>query len=301
MTCVAIIPAYLAEGTLTATLSSLRLGNGAFVQRVVVVTGQADPTAQVVRQWMRHDSRVELVTSRGRLGAGAARNGGREHVRRTTPSTENPLLLFVDADVRLEAGGAEALARESEYGGRGVVTARILGEGDWVARCRHILEFKEAASSRAAPSFWLPPSTVMLCPGEVFDRIGGFSEFWPGEDLVFSQTLRDYGVRVWRSDDVLAVHQHPPGVVAMLLHQWRLGTTAATARRRCSLPGSVFARRPLLAPLLFPARALRIAIWQAREGGQAWFRSLILSPLLLMGLLVWTAGFTRESSARDAK
>jgi len=296
VSCVAVIPARRAEGSIRSTLDSLLGGNEGFVERVIVVTAAADPTAAVVSEVAAGDPRVQLLAAAADRSAGAARNDGRA-------ACSPDLLLFLDADCRLEAGGAARLARELDARGAAALTARIAGEGGLVARVRHILEFKEAASRRTPPSRWLPPTTAMLCRAGAFDRVGGFPDLWPGEDLVFTQALRDAGELVLRSDDVVAVHRHPPGVGEMLAHQRRLGFTAAVARRLRPMPGSAFARGPWRAALLLPARALRIAAWQLREGPVAAAWTLALSPLLLAGLFAWTAGFVaaaRRSPERDA-
>lgn len=218
---------------------------------------------------------------------------GRENVSRPDADgrSADEVLLFVDADCSLEAGGAERLARELRLAGGAAIAARVLCGGGWIARSRHLLEFKEAASERVPPEAWLPPSTTLLCRGDAFDRVGGFVDLWPGEDLVFSQTLRDLGELVCRSEQVVTHHAHPKGLGTMLVHQWRLGRTAARARGMRSMPGSFFARSRPLAALLFPARSVRLLIWQAREGWRGMAEFLLLLPLLLGGLMVWTAGF----------
>lgn len=299
MPCAAIIPAHRAERTIGAALESLRLGNAAAVDRVVVVTSCGDPTAGVVRRWQRLDPRVELVTAPRRLTAGAARNAGREALRRSRHDDLAPppdCLLFVDADCRLEAGGAWRLEAEMARRGAAAVSARVLGGRRIVDRVRHILEFKEAASRRPPPPHWLPPSTTMLCRADAFDEAGGFPDLWPGEDLVFSHSVRDAGGLAVRSDEVSCFHDHPAGLRTMGRHQFRLGFTAAVARRCVRMPGSGLARRPWRAALLLPGRSLRILAWQAGEGAAAMAWTLALSPLLFAGLLAWTTGFVASAA-----
>jgi hypothetical protein len=289
--CVAVIPARRAEATIARTLEALRLGNSPFVSRVLVVTSAEDPTADVVRSWSRVDGAVSLVALASPATAGAARNAGR------AAAPEARLLLFVDADCALEAGGAEALRREMDARGAAAVSARVACEGGAVARCRHVLEFKEAASRREPPAGWLPPSTTMLCRAAAFDRSGGFPDLWPGEDLVFSQALRDGGGLVVLSREAATLHRHPAGLAGMLRHQVRLGRTAAIARRTRAMKGSALAASPWRATLLLPGRALRIGAWQAGEGARALAWTLVASPLLLTGLVAWTAGFVSGTGA----
>jgi hypothetical protein len=302
--CVAVIPARRAERTIGRTLESLRLGNPAFVSHVLVVTSRCDPTAGVVCAWSRRDARVELVLAETPLTAGAARNLGRRRAQALAgalPSHSEPPLLFIDADCALERGGAAALARDLAGHATAAVGARILGEGGVVARVRHMLEFKEAASLREAPREWLPPSTTMLCRAQAFDRAGGFPDLWPGEDLVFAKRLREQGEGVVRSAGVRSRHLHPAGIGEMLRHQHRLGRTASIARRMAPMHGDAFAKSRALAVLLLPGRALRLARWQVGEGVRAAFAALVLSPLLLAGLVAWTAGFVSASGRQVSR
>ncbi len=310
-TCIAVIPARRAERTIGRTLSSLRLGDDRFVTRVLVVTSGDDPTAEVVRAWSARDPRVELVAAAAPMTAGAARNLGRAQAGMSPPGVsrldprhrfpdaarlaEDALLLFVDADCALEPGGAARLASELEERSADAIGARIACEGGLVARVRHILEFKEAASRREPPAEWLPPSTTLLCTAGAFDRAGGFPDLWPGEDLVFAKRLRDLGATVVRSSRVRSVHLHPRGVFEMLRHQHRLGRTAALARRMASMHGTAFARSRALALLLLPGRFFRVARWQLAEGTGPALDALALSPLLVAGLVAWTAGFVSAS------
>lgn len=313
MSCIAVIPARRAENTISATLESLRIGNDGFVDYVVVVTSADDPTADVVRAWSRRDVRVCLVAADLPMSAGAARNAGRDCLRdvallpvddrhdgRYRPSHEQRI-LFIDADCRLEAGGAERLAIELSRSGAAAVSARVIGHAGLVARVRHILEFKEAASMRIPPTAWLPPSTTMLCRADAFDDIGGFPDLWPGEDLVFAQALRDRGERVSLSTNVTTEHRHPEGVAEMLRHQYRLGRTAAIARGNGSIRGAFFTRHRWAAALLLPGRIVRIVAWQAKEGAPALLWTTLLSPLLLAGLAVWTVGFVVGAKAPGSK
>lgn len=289
MSCIAVVPAHRAEHTLEATLEALLEGNREFVERVVVVTSVADPTAKFAGRW----ARVEVVAAPVPLSAGAARNLGR-----CRAGQDADLLLFVDADCVLERGGAAALASELERRAVAAVSARVRSRGGGVvAWLRHALEFKEAEGRLPAPAAWLPPSTTMLCRAAAFDRAGGFPDLWPGEDLVLAHRLRSLGEQIVLSDAVETHHLHPDGFIEMLAHQRRLGRTAAVARSLTGMPGVAFVRRPWLVPLLLPARLARALSWFARSSALELLTLLALLPLYTLGLTAWTIGFAGGARA----
>lgn len=290
MSCIAVVPARRAECTLAATLQSLIDGNDDFIERVIVVTSVADPSAALARRW----SRVEVVAAPQPLSAGAARNLGRRHA-----GVDADLLLFVDADCVLEDGGARALASELDHRAAAAVCARVRRRGRGaVSWLRHALEFKEAEGRLAAPAAWLPPSTTLLCRAAAFDRVDGFPDLWPGEDLVFAHRLRSLGAAVVLSERVETRHLHPDGFVEMLAHQRRLGRTAAVARSLTGMQGSLLLRHRWLIPALLPARLLRALAWFARTSVREWLTLLALLPLYVVGLGAWTLGFSE--GARDS-
>jgi len=290
VSCIAVVPAHHAERTLDATLEALLEGNRDFVERVIVVTSAADPTAALARP----RAGVEVVAAPQALSAGAARNLGRS---RAGQGAE--LLLFVDADCVLESGGARALAAELERRAAAAVAARVRRRGGGVvAWLRHALEFKEAEGRVAAPAKWLPPSTTMLCRASAFDRAGGFPDLWPGEDLVFAHRLRTLGENVVLSDAVETWHRHPDGFAEMLAHQRRLGRTAALARALTGMHGAAFVRHRWLVALLLPARLLRALLWFARSSLRELLVLIAVLPLYAIGLGAWTVGFA--DGAREA-
>jgi len=286
--CTAIVPAYLAEATLGATLDGLLHDNADAVERVIVVTSPGDESASLAAA--RAD--VDVIASSTRLSAGAARNLG----RRCAADAE--LLLFVDADCRAEPG-AVARMIDSLAGRRLAAVGAVIacGGGGAIAWLRHLLEFKEAASEEAGPWPWMLPTAALLCRADVFDALGGFPDMWPGEDLVFCHRMFAAGHPVAKVVAAKFHHRHPRGLRRMLRHEYLLGATSARARKLTGMHGSAFVRRPWLAPALLAGRAGRAALWLARHRRSELPLLALLSPLYVIALAAWTAGFTREARA----
>jgi len=284
--CVAVIPAHGAERTIENTILALRADADTAPERIVVVASPADGTAAMAERLGAEAIRTSL-----RLSAGAARNRGRH------AAPEADLLLFVDADCALAPGALRALRSAVLERGLDVAGASVVPEpATGVAWVRHLLEFKDAEPGCAPPWPAMVPSATILCRAAAFDAVGGFPDMWPGEDLIFCARLLRSGFRVRRVDDAVTVHHHPPGVVAMLRHQFVLGRTSARARRSEAMDDSRYATSVAVVPLLFAGRALRALRWLARYHRRDLPRFVALSPLYLVGLAVWCAGFGRGAA-----
>lgn len=286
--CTAVVPAYRSAQTLARTLQSLVFDNCDGVDRVVVVCSPASDQQQI--RIAERFPRVTVVSVTDRLGAGAARNLGACH------ADKPEFLLFVDADCAVPAGGARDLMAEASKTALVCNGASIMPT-NWrpVSAVRHLLEFKDSEPGVSDVPGGIVPSATMLCEREAFERVGGFPDLWPGEDLVLCRRLQLRGLGVGRSRQVVSRHLHPRGIGELLRHQLRLGRSSASARLLVELPGSRLLRRPWLAPALFFGRWARAWVWILRHR-PAWVPIFILlSPLYLSGLAAWTIGFTAEA------
>lgn len=276
----AIVPAYLAGVTLADTLVSLTRDNVDSIDGVVVVVSPGDDSAQVAARF----GGVDVIAADRRLSAGEARNLGRSQVG------DVAWLLFVDADVTLPRGAVAAMREFAEAQGFDAVGPRILSRrSSAVAWLRHLLEFKDADRGRACAG--LLPSAALLCRAKAFDAVGGFADMWPGEDLVLCHQLEREGLQLGRLQSVTAWHRHPPGISAMLVHQYRLGATARAARLLTGMRGASFARHRVLVPLLTMGRGARAVVWLLRYRPREILIFIVLLPLYLAGLGAWSLGF----------
>lgn len=61
------------------------------------------------------------------------------------------------------------------------------------------------------------PSVNLLVKKKAFFDIGGFgSEYWPGEDSIFCQELKDNGYRLWHQNNLIIFHHRRPTLKAHL-------------------------------------------------------------------------------------
>jgi len=104
-----LIPARNEESNLRATLAAVLANHGCDFEVVVLDDHSTDGTAEIVREFARRDTRVRLETGPP-LPAGWC---GKQHACHILAQlARHPLLVFIDADVRL---GPAALARLAAF------------------------------------------------------------------------------------------------------------------------------------------------------------------------------------------
>ncbi len=283
-----MVPAYRAGDTIGRTLHALRMSRGIALDEVVVVCTRGDDSARVAVGF----ERVRVIEAPTRLSAGAARNLG------ACSLPDADVLMFVDADCAPRGDCLSDLLAELLDGRADLCAAMVSNAGPGlVAWLRHALEFKEADVGRPHGQADFVPSATMACRRDLFESVGGFPDMWPGEDLVFCHRVRTRGARVAFCERAVTEHVHPRGWRRMFRHQFDLGFTSAKARLVTGMRGAVFARFPIIAPLLVFGRAWRAMDWFFRYRRRDLPALVAAMPLYVLALGVWSAGFVSGSIA----
>ncbi len=166
-----IIAAYNEEEIIAGLLQNLR---GLHADEILVVDGGSD------------DRTVEVATPYARVVV--ARRGRAAQMNAGADAASGDVLLFLHADVRLQAGALDAIRRhmsDSRCVG-GNFSVRYDGE-DWVARM-----FSAVNRWRSRCGAFYGDSGI-FCRRDVFHRLGGYQP-WPIlEDYEFARRLRKLG------------------------------------------------------------------------------------------------------------
>ena len=166
-----VVPAHNEERVIGHALGAIRRQGAAVHEVIVVCNGCHDRTAARAR---RAGAQV-LVTER--RGVSLARNLG---ARRAA----GDLLLFVDADVRLAPGLAQAIGGAARGRRRLVGTVRVVPD-----RRRYRLHY--AAAAVLIRVLRLSSNGLIFCSAALFERAGGFPEgVQVGEDNLFMRRAR---------------------------------------------------------------------------------------------------------------
>jgi len=276
-----IIPAYRAEATLPAVLAALRPQIGADSEVLVVESSGLDRAAELERSspWLR------VIGLPQRALPGVARNAGAREAR-------GSVLAFLDADA---VPGGAWLTRLRPYLENGsVAVAGAVRNGtprSLVGTASYLLEFSEWTPRRLGQPRH-GATCNLLVDRSAFEAAGGFCEdLWPGEDTVLTVPWGN-AKRLRFARDAPVWHLNRTGLRELVRHQHRLGRSFATVCDRVDFPHRSFS----YSPLVWLAPALRLGALGLRLAGQPRLlgRASVLSPLLTLGLAVWTEGVAAE-------
>jgi glycosyltransferase involved in cell wall biosynthesis len=193
-----VIPVLNGDRWLADQLDALRRDSAQPFETVVVDNGSTDDSVAIARSFAR-DMTVVIADASERRSHGFARNTGAR-------TATGDLLIFVDADDVIAPGYVSALA--SALGDEEFVAARMdsdkLNEG-W-RRCARSLPQAEGLAGGAAP--WAYAGTLGIRRG-TFERLGGFAEDFPAEDVDFGIRAHESGVLLTFVSDAVLHYRYP--------------------------------------------------------------------------------------------
>lgn len=282
-----IVPAYKGRATIAGCLTAILKASDRWRTEILVIESSGDGTVELVRQSF---PQVTVFASPIRLSAGGARNEGFRRARGTW-------LLCVDQDCLVPEDWIDRLVGLLQQPGTGAAggSMAVANPGNRSGWCVYYLEFLNHFPSSGAVrtdnfliganSAWHPRLAREI----------GFPDQTLGEDLLFSEAIRQQGLAV-RYDPTLTVHHHNrEGWSEFTRYCRAMGDAAAVDQSRLGgLAISILRKMPVLAfgiPLvILPRIAMRLLA--APRGYLA--RYLLLLPCCVFGQLVWASSFRRR-------
>lgn len=281
-----IIPSYNSARTIAACLDALVGQSTAIPFEVIVADSSDDETPALVETYVRrHAPRIRSVRSEARLFPGPARNLGIRHARAD-------ILAFTDADCVVAPDWVEQVhrlhARHDAVGGRILNgTPRSL-----CGTALYMVEFAEFGGGPARRVASIPSCNISY-KRAVIEKYGPFPEVSWGEEYILNSRITD---KILYAPEMTVRHVNRTGFRETLRHARKVGHGCALSRRATRQLGLLFAFRPLI-PLLCPYRFVMAAGRSARGASLAAF--LRASPMVLLDMVAWTAGFWEGAAPPD--
>jgi GT2 family glycosyltransferase len=284
-----VIPAYQGARTIADCLRSVRRATRDYRREVIVVESSGDATADLVR---REFPDVALIRSEARLSAGGARNRGAAAAR-------GRLVFFTDQDCLVPEDWIDRLARHLDdpavgAAGGAVGVRNLSNLSGWGV---YFLEFLYHFPGRGGPrrdkNFLVGCNSAYRAEAR---RLVDFPDQTLGEDVLISHRLRSRGFAVVYDPRVEVKHQNREGWREFFAYNRKMGRSAAQYHDEIRLWWTApFRRVPALA-FLAPAAILpMIGVSLLRSRWSYFARFVLLSPMCLVGNLVWANAFRQEA------
>lgn len=279
-----VIPAYEAWRTLPQVLDALAPQVAG--REVILVESSGGTGAAVLA---RTHPWLNVVALPQRCLPGRARNIGVERARGET-------LAFLDADTVPSPGWLDAL-EASLVDGVDAAGGAILNGTPWhpVGTAGYLLEFTEWLPNRREP-LGHAASANLVVRRPALEAVGGFPEdLFPGEDTLVTFAIARRGCLAF-APHARVTHLNRTSGREFFRHQRRLGAAFAAVCNRSDFPHRRFGRFPLA--LLAPALRVLSLARRVRGSAAEAVQTVAFLPVILLGLLGWTAGVLRPAVDR---
>ncbi len=283
-----VVPAYNGERTIAGCLESIERATRGRRREIIVADSSADHTPEIVRQRFPD---VVLIRSETRLSAGAARNLGSAAARgRLIFFTDQDCLVPPDWIDRME----EHLQDAAVHGAGGAVAIRNLSSASGCAL--YFLEFLNHFPGNRLPR--RDDNFLVGCNcayrAEVI-RTLRFPDKTLGEDILFSNQLRDRGFHTVYDPRVEVLHQNREGWTEFFDYNDKMGRASASYHFVLKLWWAIpVLRWPSLA-FSAPIAVLPSIAWDLVQSRRSYLlRFILLGPMCLLGNLVWANGFRQQ-------
>jgi GT2 family glycosyltransferase len=293
-----VVPAHQGQRTIVDCLESIERATRDRQREIIVVDSSKDSTPEIIRERFPG---VILIHYGTRLSAGEARNVGAAIAR-------GRLVFFADQDCVVPEDWVDRLEAHFQdttvHAAGGAVAIRNLYSASGCALyfLEFLYHFPENGPARQDANFLVGCNSAYRAETV---RAVRFPDQTLGEDVLFTQRLRDQGWRTVYDARIAVLHQNKQGWGTFFAYNHKMGRAAAAyhallQRNRAR----VFLRHPMLAFAVPMVILPTIALSLLRSRPSYLIRFLLLAPACLLGNLCWASGFraqARETQRRTAE
>jgi GT2 family glycosyltransferase len=287
-----VVPAYRGILTIAVCLSSVRNAAHGMPVEIIMVESSGDGTAELVRARFPE---VVVIEWRTRLSAGQARNVGFQR-------SKGRFVLCVDQDCVVGVDWIQRLVAHLERDGVGAAggSVGVANPGNLPGWCVYFLEFFTHLPTRCAAredNFLIGANSGYTA--EVTRQLS-FPDQTLGEDVLYSDAIRQHGFRVLYDPTITVMHHNRAGWREFISYCRAMGCASAASQQQLGGRAIALLRRMPALALCIPAIMLpRIAWRMMRAPWGHLARFALLLPACVFGQLVWANAFRR--ALRDGR
>jgi len=280
-----VIPSYNTEDTISATLQHLSTQiTPATTEIIVVDCSEHDLVKNIVQQYplARYQHRSQ------RFNPGEGRNIGAQ-------LAQGELLVFIDSDVQLAKDSLHNAWVHMQQGHAifgGALELNTETCSDYASYLEHYFFNHESQARRPACERTNLSSALMCFKRSVFLDAGGFKDIPRMQDTELTERLKMQGHTLHFFPDVLAYQTQDSAFSKVLRKIYIVGQNVYYIRYQPDISHAKKFVFCCLLPLISGIKTLRIIGRHLRY--QSWpnkLRTLVISPLLILGGIYWMAGF----------
>lgn len=280
-----VIPSYNTQDTIGTTLKALSEQiTGKSFEIIVVDCSAHELVKNIVAQYPR----ARYQHRKERFNPGEGRNIGAQ-------LAQGQLLVFIDSDVQLEVGSLNNAWNHLQegyaiFGGALELNTDVCA--DAAAYLEHYF-FNHESQGRRRPCERSNLSSALMCfKRSVFLEAGGFKDIPRMQDTELTERLKKQGHKLHFFPDVLAYQAQDSPLLKVLDKIYINGQNLYYIRYKPSIGVGkkilFFCALPVISGLKIMriiGRHLRYQSWPNK------FRTLLISPLLILGGAYWMGGF----------
>ena len=279
-----IVPSFEQKHVIFDALTSIMRQKTSFEYEVIVVESTGDDTADLIAQ--RFPS-IRVIRLPYRAFPGTARN-------KAIKEAKGEFLAFTDTDCIVHPDWLEHLVKSHERG-YAVVGGMVRNgtPGDILGTLDYLLEFSDLINPRESLDNTHFGTCNVSFRCDVFQRYGLFINQVKGSDSLYCREVKRQGEQLFHQPRAVIWHRNRTNLKKIMRNQFELGYGAAINRYRYNLKGKLFVKMPFLILFLPGVRILAIGGRLLKSNLTAFVQFLLMLPLVVSALLVYTAGFVK--------
>jgi glycosyltransferase involved in cell wall biosynthesis len=280
-----VIPSYNTQDTIATTLAKLHEQQTLLHYEIILVDCSShDEVQKITNRFakVRYEHRTQ------RFNPGEGRNIG-AHL------AQGELLIFVDADVHLAPNALEAAWKSLRSGKDvfgGALELNTEASDNIASYLEHYFFNHESQALRPAGERNNLSSALMCFRRETFLASGGFKDIPRMQDTELTERLRHQGQKLYFCPDILGLQIQDSAFNKVLKKIYINGQNLYYIRYKPRITPLKKASFYLLLPAIGAVKIARIiGRHLVYQNGKNKLRTLALTPVLILGICYWTAGF----------